>query len=472
MRRTIALGALSALGALTMAVLGPPAAALADGAGTPQAIAARAEFLSSTPAPPGGAGAVCVIDSGVDTDTDLGPALTERDAVPSGGFSGDLGATSDTGVVLPKHGTYVAGVIASQVDGIGASGIWPASEVVSNRVFDGRRGTAADYIQAMTWCQVPARNVRVINLSIAGLTMTAIERNQLRTKLIQARAAGLNVVAAAGNSGMHEVAFPAAFAEAFAVGATDASGQLAPFSNRGSDLDIATFGTEVCVTTASGHRMGVGAGSSYAAPVVSAALNALRSYKPSLTPDAAERALLDSARVVNGVRVLDVAQTFVDQGLGALVAAGESAAPAPCEVVVPTTGGTGGGAAAAGPARPDDVDDDEPPAERAVVVVPAPPVEAPMVTVALPTDEPVATHAPERPTLKRITFRRGRLRISIAGRRAGDLVMFRIDRRRYVRRAGRLTVRVKRWRTVTVQLRRAGAGTSPRLVVHRSREFA
>src|SRR5690606_3122986 len=74
------------------ASLATPGAALADGAGSPQAIAARAEFLSSTPAPPGGAGAVCVIDSGVDTDTDLGPALVERGSVPPGGPVGDLGA--------------------------------------------------------------------------------------------------------------------------------------------------------------------------------------------------------------------------------------------------------------------------------------------------------------------------------------------------------------------------------------------
>ena len=472
MRRTIALGALSALGALTMAVLGPPAAALADGAGTPQAIAARAEFLSSTPAPPGGAGAVCVIDSGVDTDTDLGPALTERGSVLGAPF-GDLGATSDTGVPLSKHGTYVAGVIASQVDGVGASGIWPASKVVSARAFAGGRTTANAYIQAITWCHAPSNRVKVINLSLAGLQMTSLEQLHLGNKIADARNNhGVNIVAAAGNSGLSDLAYPAAFPQVFSAGATDSNGVLAPFSNRGADLDIATFGTEVCLTTASGHRTGVGTGTSYAAPIVAATLNALRSYKPSLTPDAAEQALINSARIVNGVRVLDVARTFVDQGLGALVAAGKGVAPAPCEVVVPATGGAGGDAAAAGPARPDDVDDDEQPAERAVVVVPAPPVEAPMVSVALPTDEPVATHAPERPTLKRITFRRGRLRIAITGRRAGDLVMFRIDRRRYVRKAGRLTVRVKRWRTVTVQLRRTGAGTSPRLVVHRSREFA
>lgn len=457
---------LSAVIALVAAAsLAAPGAALADGAGSPQAIAARAEFLSSAPAPPGGASAVCVIDSGVDTDTDLGPALVERGSVLDAPF-GDLGATSDTGVPLSKHGTYVAGVIASQVDGVGASGIWPASKVVSARAFSGGMTTANAYIQAIAWCQVPLRDVKVINLSVAGIAMTVIERNQLRTRIQQARATGLNVIAAGGNSGMDNPAFPAAFPEVFGVAATDENGLLAPFSNRGGELDIATFGTDVCLTTASGHRIGVGTGTSYAAPVVSAALNALRSYKPELTPDAAEQALISSARIVNGVRVLDVARTFIDQGLGALVAAGANAETAPCEAVVTGSSAGAGGAAGGVTAVRDE------PAEPELVLVPAPPVAAPMVSVALPDDDDRAADAPDRPALKRITFRRGRLRVAISGRRTGDVVTFTVDRRRFVRRASRLDVRVRRWRTVTVRLRRPGAGASPALVVRRGHEFS
>ena len=455
----------AALSGAAVALLAVPATASADGAGTPQAIAARAEFLSSTPAPPGGAGAVCVIDSGVDTDTDLGPALTERGSVLGPPFD-DLGATSDTGVPLSKHGTYVAGVIASQVDGVGASGIWPASKVVSVRAFSGGTTTANAYIQAIEWCEMASLAVKVINLSVAGLSMSPLERNLLSNKVAQVRSNGISVVAAAGNSGLANVAFPAAFQDVLSVGATDGEGLLAPFSNRGPELDLATLGTEVCVTTGSGHRLGIASGTSYAAPIVSAALNALRSYKPTLTPDQAEQALIASARVVNGVRVLDVAQTFVDQGLGALVAAGADTAPAPCEVRLPAPGG----GAAGGPASVEGARD-EPVSAPEIVVVSAPPVEAPIVSVALPGDDSTVAD-PERPTLRRITFRGRRLRIVIAGRRAGDVVVFTVDGRRFVRRSSRLEVRTRRWRTVSVRIRRPEAGTSPALVVRRSREFS
>jgi len=447
-----------------------PASALADGAESPQAVAANAQFLSATPAPPGGAGAVCVIDTGVDTDTDLGASLAGRDSVLGGPF-GDLGATSDTNEPLPKHGTYVAGVISSQVDGVGASGIWPAAKVLSNRVFNGGNATANSYIQAFNWCQTPGFGVKVINLSLAGLQMTNIERNQLQTKITQARTAGINVVAAAGNNGLSNLAYPAAYPEVFSVAATDASGQLASFSNRGSGLDIATFGAGVCVTTASGYQMGEGNGTSYAAPIVSAALDALRSYKPSLTPDQAEAALTNAARTVNGVKVLDVKQAFINEGLSSVVNAYTGGPAAPCEVVLSGGGGGGGGSGAAGgagAAKPTSGAS----APTQTVVVQQPEVAPPMISVVLPTDDPFAELLPHQPTLKRISFSKGRLRIAISGRRAGERAIYTVDGKRYVRSASTLTVKVKKWKTVTVQLQRAGIGTSPQLTVKRNREFS
>ncbi len=128
---------LTLLPLLAVLVVPPPAWAGAEGPGTPQATAANATFLSNAPIPPTGRG-VCVIDSGVDTDTDLGPALAGRTTSLGGGGStdpGDFGTTSSTGDLLAKHGTYVAGIIASQVDGKGTSGIWPAAKIYSARVF-------------------------------------------------------------------------------------------------------------------------------------------------------------------------------------------------------------------------------------------------------------------------------------------------------------------------------------------------
>jgi subtilisin family serine protease len=303
----------------SLALLAAPAAAsaAAEGPGTPQATAANATFLSNAPAPTGGGG-VCVVDSGVDTDTDLGSALAGRTAWLGGGGStdpGDFGAIGDTGDPLTKHGTYVAGIIASQVDGKGTGGIWPAAKIYSARVFAGGASTAAvnDYIGAITWCESQA-GVKVINLSLSGLGgASTAQRATVDDKIAEARSApfNINVVAAAGNDGSPAtVGYPATSAGVFAVGATDATGALASFSNRGVGLDIATFGVGTCVTTSSGSNLATGQGTSYAAPVVSAVLAAMRSYDASLTASQAELLLLDNADIVGSVKVLNAAKAF------------------------------------------------------------------------------------------------------------------------------------------------------------------
>jgi len=472
--------------AAAIALAAPAAAwAGAEGPGTPQATAANATFLSSAPAP-GGGGGVCVIDTGVDTDTDLGPALGLRTAIVGGVAvdPGDWGALSDTNEPLPKHGTYVAGIVASQVDGKGTSGVWPAAKIYSARVFANGSATALvnDYITAIDWCASRA-GVKVINLSLSGLGgASGAERASLDDKIGEMRAAplNLNVVAAAGNNGSPStVGYPATATGVFGVGATDGTGALASFSNRGVGLDISTFGVDSCVTTSYGSNLAAGRGTSYAAPVVSAVLAAMRSYNPSLTPAQAEQLLLDNADTVGGVKVLNAAKAFradptlapyasgaPTTGLGASVA--NVCEPPPAVAV----GGGGGGGGASGTAK--DATTTRTPAGGETVVVTATPVPAPLVDVELPTDDPFAALTPVKPTLKSIKLRRGVLTVKITGRKRGERVLVNVDGKRFVRSSSTVKVRLKakkKWKTVRIQLQRPGVGVSKTLVVRSSKEF-
>ena len=129
--------------AAVASVVGAQRASAAE-APTPQAVDANAEFLAYAPPPPVPA-KVCVVDTGVDLTTDAAPAVIERHSV-FGGTTDDVGGSG-----LAKHGTLVAGVIASQLDGRDSVGIWPQARIVSVRVFAGSGGgtTTAAVIAAL-----------------------------------------------------------------------------------------------------------------------------------------------------------------------------------------------------------------------------------------------------------------------------------------------------------------------------------
>jgi serine protease len=467
--------------------LAAPATALAgaEGPGTPQATASNTTFLSAQPAPATGRG-VCVIDTGVDTDTDLNGALGTRVAQIGGvvGDPSDTGAIGDTGDALPKHGTYVSGIVASQVDGVGTSGIWPAAKVYSNRVFAGG-GTAVvtDYIRAIDWCHHQT-GVKVINLSLSGLGgASLLQRQALNDKVNEVRDSpyNINVVAAAGNNGSPTVGYPALAGGVFAVGATDGSGALASFSNRGTGLDIATFGVGSCVTTNQGTHLSKGAGTSYAAPIVSAVLAAMRSYDPTLTPDQAEALLLDSADTVAGIKVLNGARAFrSDPALAALAfgapTTGLGAAVAnPC-VAPPEVVAVGGDASPVVETTTQQVT--AMPSQQTIAVTPNP-VPAPMVDVQVPTDYPVSALRPVQPMLRSVKYRRGVLSLHIEGYKSGERAVFRVTYRvesrtrttTFTRDSGTLKVRVPNWTSVRVQLVRPGVGSSKALTVRPNGEY-
>ncbi|CAA9479052.1 MAG: hypothetical protein AVDCRST_MAG38-1892, partial [uncultured Solirubrobacteraceae bacterium] len=184
-RGTIALAALVAAGALA----GPARAATpSDAYPSPQAVAANAEFLVQVPAPPGGAGAVCVIDTGVTPLPDTASQIVERVAIDGG--------TPDDIYHRPEdphsgHGSFVASTIASQIDGRGSAGIWPAAKIISVRVFSrpDRGATPGQYNTAISECTRRARThaVRVINISLGGSGATGYELQRLEDRTITAR---------------------------------------------------------------------------------------------------------------------------------------------------------------------------------------------------------------------------------------------------------------------------------------------
>ena len=122
----------------------------------------------------------------------------------------------------------------------------------------------------------------VINLSLG--VQSRRESKSLASALANARAAGVVVVAAAGNNGDDVRRYPAAGKDVVAVGALSASGKrLAAFSCRGKWVDVAAPGVGL-VSSMPGGGYAQWGGSSMSAPIVSAQLAMIIEHDPGLAP--------------------------------------------------------------------------------------------------------------------------------------------------------------------------------------------
>jgi serine protease len=158
-----------------------------------------------------GAGAVIgVIDTGVDlAHEDLAakllPGRTFVECGPSGCGNGTY-LPSDDPLAAPHHGTHVAGIAAAITNnGKGVAGVAPDAAILPINVFDGASAYTDDLAYAIDWAV--AQGVDVINLSLGqlpglghlGLQELDEHRPLLDAALANANAAGVVVVAAAGN---------------------------------------------------------------------------------------------------------------------------------------------------------------------------------------------------------------------------------------------------------------------------------
>jgi hypothetical protein len=315
---------------VTAILLASAPAAIAN----PQNVVINAGFLATSPAPPVEA-AVCVVDTGVTPVGELGGGRIIRSVgvFAPGDHGEDVGGLTANGAVS-EHGTPVASVAAR---------LWPHLKIVSVRISpaEGWPMNASAYPNAIVdetkFCGEP--RVKVINLSFGSPPGYSGSQASLRTAEAIARvigARGINVVAAAGNSGLGQCGDPGYTplpsggfaAETVCVGAVNAAGERCTFSNFGAGVDLYGGGCNATATGRTGAQLSY-AGTSFAAPAVAAVLAALRAYRPDLRAVDAEALLKSTAVMPAGAPgpVVDAAAAFRAAGLGHLVEPPQAAAP-------------------------------------------------------------------------------------------------------------------------------------------------
>ncbi|MSQ61896.1 MAG: hypothetical protein EXR43_04885 [Dehalococcoidia bacterium] len=178
------------------------------------------------------------------------------------------------------HGTRVAGVIGAPNNRLGMAGIAPNVRLMTVKAMDcDRAGTSIDVAKAIDYAV--ANGARVINLSLAGSTVSTVLSNAID----RATTAGTLVLAAAGNSGTSEIAFPASLPNVVAVGASGGAGapdKRASFSNWGRQITVVAPGEDILTTTRdNGYRLS--SGTSFSTPIVAGVAGLLLSQNPTLS---------------------------------------------------------------------------------------------------------------------------------------------------------------------------------------------
>jgi subtilisin len=205
----------------------------------------------------------------------------------------DPGGNDDNG-----HGTHVAGTVAALDNEIGVVGVAFDAELYSVKVLDRQgRGRLSDIIAGIEWSV--ENHMQIINMSLG----TSSDVQSFEDAVDAAYAAGVLVVAAAGNSGDDGVAYPAAYDSVIAVAAScrDAESQycsgtdaIASFSSKGPEVELTAPGVDVESTWIDGGYHN-GSGTSMAAPHVAGVAALLWANEQSLSNEDVRARLVSTA---------------------------------------------------------------------------------------------------------------------------------------------------------------------------------
>ena len=198
------------------------------------------------------------------------------------------------------HGTFVAGLIAAARNGKGIAGLAPDVELVPLKAFESRNGAISN-IAAAIYDAVDTWHCQVLNLSL-GVTQ---DYATLRDAVEYAAGQGVLMVAAAGNlssGGEHRedgdpLNYPAACPQVIGVGAVSVNLVAASFSFRNESVEVCAPGQNMRGPSTAGiSRYTSGYGTSYAAPLVTAAAALALSIHPGMTLDEFRNFLQQTAR--------------------------------------------------------------------------------------------------------------------------------------------------------------------------------
>jgi len=237
---------------------------------------------------------IAILDDGVQQNH---PDINQVGGMDMTGMGTNGGPTH----TYDNHGTAVAGLAtAAANNGIGVAGVCPGCRTISIKIaYDNTPGwgwnTQASWIADGVWA-ASNNGARVSNSSFVANVASVISSAYTLTQF------SVLHIGAAGNDHGAPVTYPASLAAVQAVTAINGAGNLASFSNWGSQVMFTAPGVDVHTTDRTGSA-GYSSGNytwfdgtSASSPVVAGVAGLVFSAKPSLTPVAALAILQNTAK--------------------------------------------------------------------------------------------------------------------------------------------------------------------------------
>ena len=226
---------------------------------------------------------IAVLDTGIDnTHIDLINSVVSR-------------VDFTDGKTLNGHGTFIAGILAADENGIGCIGVAPKADVYDVRIMD-ENGIASWPIIDEGLRYAISLNVHLINCSFGCSQLPPASTQLLIT---DALSKGIIVCAAAGNAGCSHLDYPAAFSGVIAVGAVGEDGKKCDFSQYGDNLTVEAPGKDLYSTWLDGGYI-QGSGTSYASPFVAGIIALILHRQPDIQIEDLLRLIKSIAEVKSG----------------------------------------------------------------------------------------------------------------------------------------------------------------------------
>ena len=203
------------------------------------------------------------------------------------------------------HGTNVAATVAAALNGVGGLGLAPNVELYVYKVTNDNNGYEFEAIRRALNDAI-SLELDVINMSFQsyenavsyGTSSMAASTGcstALSTNLNNAYNSGITLVAAAGNFNTDEPSYPGSNSHVINVGSLNQTGtDKAGFSNYGSTIDLVAPGYVHVAEKGDNDAYKDTQGTSFSAPLVTAAIALYKQKYPNATPSQIEAALYAS----------------------------------------------------------------------------------------------------------------------------------------------------------------------------------